>query len=64
MHDNVGLSVFINPAVGSEHTIYLGPRNSDTEFDLDFSMRDFFIDYSSGGIMERDQAIMLRRNRF
>jgi hypothetical protein len=59
MHDADGAGGYETP-FGGAHIIYLGYSDSD----LDFSMRDFYIDYTSGDLMNIDQAVMFKRNRF
>jgi hypothetical protein len=62
MHDADGAAGYETP-FGGDHIIYLG-HTSTQNTDLDFSMRDFYIDYTSGDLMNIDQAVMFKRNRF
>jgi hypothetical protein len=63
LHDADGATGYETPVAGP-HIIYLGHTSAAENTDLDFSMRDFYIDYTSGDLMNIDQAVMLRRNRF
>jgi hypothetical protein len=62
MHDS-NIAVGYVPPDPGEHIIYLGHTTAQNT-DLDFSMRDFYIDFTSGDLMNIDQAVMFRRNRF
>ena len=52
MHGATDNSGYVNPGAGP-HIIYLG-HTSGHNIDLDFSMRDFYIDYTSGDLMNID----------
>lgn len=63
MHDVTSGMLGYVPPDPNGHIIYLG-HTSTQNTDLDFSMRDFYIDYTSGDLMNIDQAVMFKRNRF
>jgi hypothetical protein len=52
MHDAILPGGYVTPDPAG-HIIYLG-HTSAQDTDLDFSMRDFYIDYSSGDLMNID----------
>jgi len=63
MHDVISGAAGYIPPDPDGHIIYLG-HTSTQDTDLDFSIRDFYIDYTSGDLMHIDQAVMFKRNRF
>jgi hypothetical protein len=52
MHDDSSTGITSSPTSGT-HTIYVGDPNP-LKTDLDFSIRDFYIDYTSGDLMNVD----------